>query len=204
MSTLAAAVIASYSLPLLFFPFHYHSFENNVPIIFGDYFLILLLLLLKSPQEKHSPAIMDGAGYRGTDPEPRRSKSSSPISCSSVSGAQPIDDELEDESVSEVGDIGDRALHSNRNSPSHTYNDLYGEGVLLPSYGFWCRDNTASRTIPTVPLPEDFISQTIDVVVCNEVKKQVSFQLICSCCTQIFYVLEHGQDGWSACLLINR
>ncbi|KAL6214948.1 hypothetical protein ACLB2K_014380 [Fragaria x ananassa] len=115
---------------------------------------------------------MDGAGYRGTDPEARRSKSSSPISCSSVSGAQPIDDELEDESVSEVGDIGDRALHSNRNSPSHTYNDLYGEGVLLPSYGFWCRDNTASRTIPPVPLPEDFISQTIDVVVRNEVKKQ--------------------------------
>ncbi|XP_050364880.1 fluoride export protein 1 isoform X2 [Argentina anserina] len=115
---------------------------------------------------------MEGTGYGGTVPEPRRSKSSSPNSSSRVSGAQPsqIDDELGDESVSEVGDIGDRALHSNRSSSSQTFSYLNVD-VVLPSYGFGCRDHTASRVTPTVPLPEEVISLSVDVVR-NEDKKQ--------------------------------
>ncbi|XP_062019468.1 fluoride export protein 1-like isoform X1 [Rosa rugosa] len=143
----------------------------------------LRTLLNQSPQEKQSPVIMEGAGYRGTDPEPGSSvpssaNSSSKMCSSSVSGAQPsgIDDDP-DECVSEVGDIGDRALHSNRNSFSESLNNLSGEDVLLPSYGFWCRDRTASRAIPTVPLPEEIISLSIDVASRNEDKKQVSFRL---------------------------
>ncbi|XP_059630794.1 fluoride export protein 1-like isoform X2 [Cornus florida] len=82
-----------------------------------------------------------------------------------------IDDDAESESVSEAGDTGDRAFHSNRNSGSgrHLFpvdNPLESGGVvpipedvLLQSYGFRSHDPTVSNTVSLVlPLPAEVIS----------------------------------------------
>lgn len=124
--------------------------------------------------------VMEGERFCVSDPEPRRSDSSSATSLSrrhslSLSGAQPsqMDDDLENECVSEAGDIGDRALQSNRNSFSGSFHYLSAEDVVLPSYGFWCRDRAASSVIPSVsPLPEEILSLSIDVAVRDQDKKQ--------------------------------
>ncbi|KAH7567861.1 hypothetical protein JRO89_XS07G0169200 [Xanthoceras sorbifolium] len=91
----------------------------------------------------------------------------------SLSGVVPyhIDDEIESENVSEAGDIGDRALHSNRLSESGSLrlsidnalengmNFPIPENYLLQSYGSGYCDPTASNTVSAVtPLPEEIIS----------------------------------------------
>ncbi|XP_048439007.1 uncharacterized protein LOC125476695 isoform X1 [Pyrus x bretschneideri] len=123
-----------------------------------------------SLQEKSSAVVME-EGYRGTnDTELRRSVSNDRTSRAtsslrrrslSLSHVQPsqIDDDNESESVSEAGDIGDRALHSNRHSESGSVCLFPSEDVQLQSYGFWGRDLVASKGIsPVTPLPEEIIS----------------------------------------------
>ncbi|KAA8538516.1 hypothetical protein F0562_028113 [Nyssa sinensis] len=115
------------------------------------------------------------------DPEPRRSGSFSRMSSAgsslrkrsfSLSRAVPsrVDDDLESETVSEAGDIGDRALYGNTYSESGRLQDSFDnaiengvvptpEGALLQSYGFWSRDPAVSNTVsPVTPLPEEIIS----------------------------------------------
>ncbi|ONI34860.1 hypothetical protein PRUPE_1G502900 [Prunus persica] len=141
---------------------------------------------------------MEG-GYRGTnDSELRRSVSNDRTSSAttslrrrsfSLSGAQPsqIDDDIESERVSEAGDIGDRALHSNRHSESGSIRLLPSEDIQLQSYGFWGRDPVTSSAIsPVSPLPEEIISPlSIDAVVCHEDKKQETT-------TKLPKLLEYG------------
>ncbi|KAM5562275.1 hypothetical protein ABKV19_017476 [Rosa sericea] len=97
-------------------------------------------------------------------------------------GAHPsqVDNDIESESVSEVGDIGDRALHSNRYSVSGSFNFSSAEDIQLQSYGFWCHDPAASHAISTVsPLPEEIISPlSIDAIVRDEEKNQASTERI--------------------------
>ncbi|CAB4266983.1 unnamed protein product [Prunus armeniaca] len=141
---------------------------------------------------------MEG-GYRGTnDSELRRSVSNDRTSSAtsslrrrslSLSGAQPsqIDDDIESERVSEAGDIGDRALHSNRHSESGSIRLLPSEDIQLQSYGFWCRDPVTTTAIsPVSPLPEEIISPlSTDAVVCHEDKKQETT-------TKLPKLLEYG------------
>ncbi|KAM3746948.1 hypothetical protein ACB098_05G001500 [Castanea mollissima] len=106
------------------------------------------------------------------DIEPRRSGSFSCTSsansslrrCSiSLSAATPvhIDDDIESEIVSEVGDIGDRALHSNRHK----------NGVSAPTSGDTLLH--LSRYWSLTPLPEEIISPlSTDAIVCSKDKKQ--------------------------------
>ncbi|KAK9903650.1 hypothetical protein M0R45_001072 [Rubus argutus] len=131
---------------------------------------------------------MEVEGYSGTnDSEPGRSvmidrtnSASSSLRWHSLSslGAHPsqVDDDVESECVSEVGDIGDRALHSNRYSVSGSVNLLSAVDIQLQSYGFWCRDPAASHVIsPVSPLPEDIISPlSADVIICDDNSKQVN------------------------------
>ena len=134
------------------------------------------------------------------DSEPRRSGS---FSCTSsvnsslrrrsisLSAAAPvhIDDDIESEIVSEAGDIGDRALHSNRYSESSSYrfsvDHALENGVSAPTSGdtllqlnrYWSRDPPTMTTISVeTPLPEENISPlSTDAIVCSKDKKQVSF-----------------------------
>ncbi|KAM0971628.1 hypothetical protein ACFX13_019812 [Malus domestica] len=123
-------------------------------------------------------------GYRGTnDTEPRRSVSNDRTSSAtsslrrrslSLSHVQPsqIDDDNESECVSEAGDIGDRALHSNRHSESGSVCLFPSEDVQLQSYGFWGHDPVASKAIsPVTPLPEEIISHLSTDAIISEDKK---------------------------------
>ncbi|KAL5558362.1 hypothetical protein UlMin_034573 [Ulmus minor] len=119
---------------------------------------------------------MSSQGYHGTcDSEFRRSGSFGQISSASssirrrslsISGVQPsqVDDEVE--SVSEAGDIGDRALHSNRFSRS---------GSLRFSFDH-VSENGVAVSIPadTVsPLPEELVApRSTDAMVQTEDKMQ--------------------------------
>lgn len=99
-----------------------------------------------------------------------------------------VDDEVESERVSEAGDIGDRALHSNRLSESSSFRlsiDLALEnGINFPipennqfqSSSFRNRDPAASNAVSLVtPLPEEMISPlSTDSLVGQENQKQVS------------------------------
>ncbi|TQD91337.1 hypothetical protein C1H46_023088 [Malus baccata] len=136
-----------------------------------------------SLQEKSSVVVME-EGYRGTnDTEPRRSVSNDRISSAtsslrrrslSLSHVQPsqIDDDNESECVSEAGDIGDRALHSNRHSESGSVCLFPSEDVQLQSYGFWGHDPVASKAIsPVTPLPEEIISHLSTDAIISEDKK---------------------------------
>uniref|UniRef100_A0A5B7A455 Uncharacterized protein n=1 Tax=Davidia involucrata TaxID=16924 RepID=A0A5B7A455_DAVIN len=90
----------------------------------------------------------------------------------SLSRAVPpqMDDDLESETVSEAGDIGDRALYSNTCTESGrlrvSFDNAIENGVvpipedtLLQSYGFGSRDPAASDTVsPVTPLPAEIIS----------------------------------------------
>ncbi|KAI9201779.1 hypothetical protein LWI28_029131 [Acer negundo] len=141
--------------------------------------------------------------YGTNDPEARQTGSFSRISSTSsslrrrslsLSGAvnSHIDDGIESESVSEAGDIGDRALNSNRfsesgslrlsidNSLEHGVNFPIPENNLLQSYGFWHHDPTASNTVSVVtPLPEEIISPlSAKALVCTEEKKQEKEEVI--------------------------
>ncbi|CAN6679228.1 unnamed protein product [Malus baccata var. baccata] len=136
-----------------------------------------------SLQEKSSVVVME-EGYRGTnETEPRRSVSNDRTSSAtsslrrrslSLSHVQPsqIDDDNESECVSEAGDIGDRALHSNRHSESGSVCLFPSEDVQLQSYGFWGHDPVASKAIsPVTPLPEEIISHLSTDAIISEDKK---------------------------------
>ena len=134
------------------------------------------------------------------DSEPRRSGSFTCTSSAnsslrrrsiSLSAAAPvhIDDDIESEIVSEAGDIGDRALHSNGHSESSSHrfsvDHALENGVSAPTSGdtllhlnsYCSRDLPTMTTISVVtPLPEEVISPfSTDAVVCSEDKKHVSF-----------------------------
>ena len=134
------------------------------------------------------------------DSEPRRSGSFNCTSSAnsslrrrsiSLSAAAPvhIDDDIESEIVSEAGDVGDRALYSNRHSESssHCYSVDHAleNGVSAPTSGdpllhlnrYWSRDPPTMTTISVVTtLPEEIISPlSTDATVCSKDKKQVSF-----------------------------
>ncbi|XP_075639217.1 fluoride export protein 1-like isoform X2 [Castanea sativa] len=97
-----------------------------------------------------------------------------------------IDDDIESEIVSEAGDIGDRALHSNRHSESSSHrfsvDHALENGVSAPTSGdtllhlnrYWSRDPPTMTTISVVtPLPKEIISPlSIDTIVCSKDKKQ--------------------------------
>ncbi|KAL4598963.1 hypothetical protein ACB092_11G093200 [Castanea dentata] len=131
------------------------------------------------------------------DSEPRRSGSFSCTSSAnsslrrrsiSLSVAAPvhIDDDIESEIVSEAGDIGDRALHSNMNSESsnHRFSGDHAleNGLSTPTSGdtllhlnkYWSRDPPTMTTISVVtPLPKEIISPlSTDAIVCSKDKKQ--------------------------------
>ncbi|BBG95664.1 camphor resistance CrcB family protein, partial [Prunus dulcis] len=116
-----------------------------------------------------------------------------------ITGAQPsqIDDDIESERVSEAGDIGDRALHSNRHSESGSIRLLPSEDIQLQSYGFWGRDPVTSTAIsPVSPLPEEIISPlSTDAVVCHEDKKQETT-------TKLPKLLEYGVNEISAAKVV--
>ncbi|RXH71856.1 hypothetical protein DVH24_025357 [Malus domestica] len=136
-----------------------------------------------SLQEKSSAVVIE-EGYRGTnDTEPRRSVSNDRTSNAtsslrrrflSLSHVQPsqIDEDNESECVSEAGDIGDRALHSNRHSESGSICLFPSEDVQLQTYGLWGRDPVTSKAIsPVTPLPEEIISPLSTGVIISEDKK---------------------------------
>ncbi|XP_059431480.1 uncharacterized protein LOC132164980 [Corylus avellana] len=131
-----------------------------------------------------------------TDSEPRRSGSfshtgSASSSCRRRSISFPaavpfhIDDEIESETVSEAGDIGDRALQSNRHSEDaslcFSIDHASQNGVAAPTsldtllhpYGYWSRDPALNTISPVSPLPEETISPlSVDAMVCSKDKKQ--------------------------------
>ncbi|KAM2604720.1 hypothetical protein TB2_033597 [Malus domestica] len=119
-------------------------------------------------------------GYRGTnDTKPRRSVSNDRTSGAtsslrrrslSLSHVRPsqIDDDNESECVSEAGDIGDRALHSNRHSEIGSVCLFPSEDVQLQTYGLWGRDPAIS---PVTPLPEEIISPLSTDAIISEDKK---------------------------------
>lgn len=88
----------------------------------------------------------------------------------SLSGAPPsqIDDDVESETVSEAGDIGDRALHSNRYSESGSFGFSFEHasenGVVVPipehtqlqSRG--CDPEAPNTVSPVSPLSNEIIS----------------------------------------------
>ncbi|KAK2973177.1 hypothetical protein RJ640_009807 [Escallonia rubra] len=89
----------------------------------------------------------------------------------SSAGPPQVDDDIESESVSEAGDIGDRALHSNRYSGSGRLRlsvdnvpDTFDvnpipEDAQSQSRGYWTRDHTVSKTAsPVSPLRLENIS----------------------------------------------
>lgn len=88
-----------------------------------------------------------------------------------------VDNDEDCESVSEAGDIGDRALHSNRCSESGSFRNLteiemVTENVSFNSNGFPSRNSVSLVS----PLPEETRSPLpTDPMVCSEDKKQVSF-----------------------------
>ncbi|PRQ24690.1 putative fluoride ion transporter CrcB [Rosa chinensis] len=136
--------------------------------------------------------VMEGGEYSGTNDSELRASVSIDVTRSASSslrwrslsslGAHPsqVDEDIESDSVSEVGDIGDRALHSNRYSVSGSFNFSSAEDIQLQSYGFWCHDPTASHAISTVsPLPEEIISPlSTDAIVRDEEKNQASTERI--------------------------
>ncbi|XP_010664238.1 uncharacterized protein LOC100254107 isoform X2 [Vitis vinifera] len=81
-----------------------------------------------------------------------------------------MDDDIESETVSQAGDIGDRALHSNRISESSSFrlsfDNLLDNGVVVPipensllkPHEIWFRDATANTVSPASPLPLEIIS----------------------------------------------
>jgi CrcB protein len=145
-----------------------------------------------------------------TDSEPRRSESfsytrSASSSCRrrsiSFSASLPIHigDDVESETVSEAGDIGDRALQSNRHSEDarlcfsidHASQNRVAsptsEDTLLHPCGYWSRDPALNTISPVSPLPEEIISPLfVDAMVCSKDIKQVSLQLIVSHLVIIF------------------
>ncbi|GAY41739.1 hypothetical protein CUMW_061750 [Citrus unshiu] len=112
------------------------------------------------------------------------------LSLSSAVASQ-IDDEIESESVSEAGDIGDRALPSKRHSESGSIclsiDNVLEDGMEFPIpennlLQHSSRDPVALNTGSAVtPLPEEIVSPiSTEPLVCPEYKNQVSVDLIFS------------------------
>lgn len=103
------------------------------------------------------------------------------------------DEGIESESVSEAGDIGDRALHSNRTSLSGSRRFSLDhalesgivfpivEGNLLQPYGSRSRDSAALNVAsPVSTLPEETISPlSTDAVLSSKETKHVRFTSFC-------------------------
>lgn len=162
--------------------------------------LILFLLHLKSSQEKPSSVLLVGGSGGTNGSEHRQSGSFSRTSSAtssirrrslSLSRVPPfqVDDDIESETVSEAGDIGDRALHSNRYSESGSLRFSFDHGsenglvVSIPEDTQSRSHNYApgaSNAIPSISaLPEEIISPLpTDAMVQPEDKIQVSFRLI--------------------------
>ena len=110
--------------------------------------------------------------------EPTRIGSFSRTSSPGSSVASFQIDDIHSETVSEAGDIDDRALQSNRHSVSSSVRlsvdrTMETEAVIHPA-----ELNTISLVSP---LPKDVISPLpVDPLKCSGDKKQVSFQLIVS------------------------
>lgn len=173
--------------------------------------------LLKSSEEKSIPVLMLGGHSATRDSEPgrrgsfgRTSSASSSIRrrSFSLSGVLPsqIDDNIESESVSEAGDIGDRALHSNRHSRSgslrFSFDHVSENGVVIPipedtlshSSGHFAHDPAATNPVsPILPLPEELLSPiSTDAMVQAENKMQVSFPLLFF--FNFFGILQHSPN----------
>lgn len=103
-----------------------------------------------------------------------------------------IDDNIESEIVAEAGDIGYRALNSNRYSESGRLHLLFDKDVtesgvtvsplvedaLLQTYGFWSRDPMVSNIVsPVSPLASEIISPPIQQAgdKTKETKKELSW-----------------------------
>nr|XP_034889142.1 fluoride export protein 1-like isoform X2 [Populus alba] len=98
-----------------------------------------------------------------------------------------VDDDIESENVSEAGDIGDRALHSNSRNESGSISLSIDSGLengmvfpisndnFLRSNELWAHDSTALNTRSSVlPSPEEIMSPiSTDAVVCSREKQEV-------------------------------
>ncbi|GAB4834867.1 hypothetical protein Ancab_033136 [Ancistrocladus abbreviatus] len=93
------------------------------------------------------------------------------------------DSENTEEIVSQVGDIGDRALSCSRDRSSgirFSMDNVAGTGVvsktedaLLQSYGFWSRDPEMLNSFsPVTPLPSDILSLPQYAILKTEGEKQ--------------------------------
>ncbi|XP_062146520.1 fluoride export protein 1 isoform X2 [Alnus glutinosa] len=162
-----------------------------------------------------------------TDSEPRRSESfsytrSASSSCRrrsiSFSASLPIHigDDVESETVSEAGDIGDRALQSNRHSEDarlcssidHASQNRVAaptsEDTLLHPCGYWSRDPALNTISPVSPLPEEIISPlSVDALVCSKDIKQEELPklldyVLCLIHLAVFGILGVGSFlmGW--------
>ncbi|KAG6776062.1 hypothetical protein POTOM_019565 [Populus tomentosa] len=103
-----------------------------------------------------------------------------------------VDDDIESENVSEAGDIGDRALHSNSRNESGSISLSIDSGLengmvfpisndnFLRSNELWAHDSTALNTRSSVlPSPEEIMSPiSTDAVVCSREKQEVRIQMI--------------------------
>lgn len=99
------------------------------------------------------------------------------LSISSVKSSQ-IDDDVHSEIASEAGDIGDRALHSNRHSVSSS-SRLSVDCAM--ENGAVIHPEESNKTSFVSPLPEDVVSTLpVDPLKSSEDKKQVNLQLIVS------------------------
>lgn len=110
------------------------------------------------------------------------------LSLSSAVASQ-NDDEIESESVSEAGDIGDRALPSKRHSESGSLrlsiDNVLEDGMEIPIpddnlLQHSSRDPVALNVVSAVtPLPEEIVSPiSTKPLVCPEYKNQVSMHLL--------------------------
>lgn len=158
---------------------------------------------MKSSEEKSTSTLAIGGHFGTHDSEPARSGSFGRISSASssirrrsvsLSGLQTsqIDDNIESESVSEAGDIGDRALHSNRHSRSgslrFSLDHVSENGVVISipedklsqSRGFSTHDPATMNSVsPILPLPEELLSPlSTDPMVQAENNMQVNFWLL--------------------------
>ncbi|XP_015885620.3 uncharacterized protein LOC107421017 isoform X2 [Ziziphus jujuba] len=138
-----------------------------------------------SSQDKSSPALLVGGSRSGSFSRTSSTASSIRRRSFSLSGALPSqrDDDVESETVSEAGDIGDRALQSNRYSESGSFGFSFdhapenGVVVTIPEHGqLQSRggDPAGSNAVsPVSPLPNEIISPlSTDAMVQSEDKIQ--------------------------------
>lgn len=121
-----------------------------------------------------------------------------------VPGSVPsqIDDDLESETVSQAGDIGDRALHSNRVSESGSFRISVDyalesgvavpiqENSLLKPNEIWAPDATANTAYPATSSPLEIISPlSADALACLGDEDEVSaIRIFYHFCISAFYV----------------